>query len=242
MSRFAKPILLVAVGAAGLMLPSCAPVQQIQSAAAAGSTLLSDAVVPRPHMSLGPAELRQLQSREFSTTKAAAYASVMNVLLDSGYRVLSADLASGLITAAAPTNSRLRLDPAGLARTNQTPVASVFIEQRSHETVRIRINFSVGKVASGQLGEQGERAVLDQALYAAFFNQVDFEVAQRAYLEGSPPVAAENANPHPTSDRALTKPSLDTLPAVPADHEPAAGEGSGDLMIPDFDQVLSDRD
>jgi len=243
MSRFATLFLLAAVAAAISMLASCAPVQQIQNAAAAGSAILSNATVPRLHTSLGPAELRLLQSREFSTTKAIAYASVMHVLLDSGYRVLSADLTSGLITAAASTNSRLRLDPAGIARTNQTPLASVFIDQRSAQSVHIRINFSVGRIASGQLAEQGESAVLDQALYSAFFNQISLEVAQRTDLAGSPPAIPEHADAYPTPGGALVKPIMGTLPVAPTDDELDNGEvNTGDLMALDLEQAYSDED
>jgi len=162
-----------------LLSVACAPVQQLQSAAATGTTLFNSVTGTGELATLGATELRQLQSRDYATTKSGAFAGVMTVLLDSGYRVLSADLTSGLVTAAAPTTSRLRLDPLGVARSSQTPMASVFIEERGADAIRVRITFTVGRSASGQLGAEGERAVLDAELYAAFFGRLDQEVSQR---------------------------------------------------------------
>ena len=203
MLRTAKPTLLATMAASSL-LASCAPVQQLQSAASAGTSLLGVVGTPSASASLSPVELRQLQSREFATSKATAYASVVMVLLDLGYRVLSADLSSGLITAAAPTNSRLRLDPAGVVRSAQTPLASVFIDQRSAETVQIRANFSVGRTAGGQLGEQGESATLDASLYSAFFVKIGQEVMERTIAAAPSSIAPQNAEPISSPDQSST--------------------------------------
>ncbi len=177
----------LAAAAPCLLLMSCAPVQQLQTAAAVGSSFLGSSNPPA-QASLSPAALRQLQSRDFQTSRATAFSSAVTVLLDSGYRVLTADQASGLITAAASSNSRLRLDTAGIARSNETPMASVFVEERSAGTVRIRVSFSVGKLVSGQLGEHGETAVLDAGLYGNFFAQIDQEVIARRPPEDVPTV------------------------------------------------------
>jgi hypothetical protein len=220
MSGSAKPILLASM-AAGALLASCAPVQQLHSAASAGSSLLGVVTTPSSPASLSPVELRQLQSREFATSKATAHSSVMTVLLDLGYRVLSADLSSGLITAAAPSNSRLRLDPAGVVRSTQTPLASVFIDQRSADTVQIRINFAVGRNASGQLGEQGERHTLDASLYGAFFVKIGQEIMERTI---------------PAAPASVVQPNVETL--SPPNHS----QTSARRVMRATDDQLADQD
>lgn len=166
-----------------VLLGGCVPVQQLQSVAAAGGALANSMTnsiggTGEP-VALSAVELRQLQSRDFATTKAAAFASTMTVLLDSGYRVQSADLESGLITATASSSARLRLDTTGLSRASQTPVATAYIEDRGQGAARVRVVFSLGTSASGPLAPAGERAVLDRAVYTGFFAQLAQEIELR---------------------------------------------------------------
>jgi hypothetical protein len=161
------------------LVAACTPIQQLQNVAVAGGALANSVTGSGEQAALSAAELRQLQSRDLRTTKAAAFASVMTVLLDSGYRVLSADLASGLVTATASSTGRLRLDPTGLSRASQTPMASVFVEEREADTARVRIVFSVSTSATGQLGGSGERAILNQSIYETFFSQLEEDLERR---------------------------------------------------------------
>jgi hypothetical protein len=161
-----------------LLLAACDPVRQVGTVATAGSALVTS-VTGAAELSATPAELRQLQLRDVAAPKATAFAGVTSVLLDMGYRVQSADIASGLITAVAGSSGRLRLDPSGLARSTHTPVVSVFIEERTPSSSRVRANFSVGTSASGQLASSGERPVLDGELYASFFALLETELADR---------------------------------------------------------------
>jgi hypothetical protein len=161
-----------------LLLAACDPVRQVGTVATAGSALVTSVTGPA-ELSATPAELRQLQLRDVAAPKATAFAGVTSVLLDMGYRVQSADLASGLITAVAGSSARLRLDPSGLARSTQTPVVSVFVEEMTPVSSRVRANFSIGTSASGQLASSGERPVLDGELYASFFASLETELADR---------------------------------------------------------------
>jgi hypothetical protein len=182
------------------LVAACAPVQQLQNVAAAGGALANSVTGTGEPASLTAAELRQLQARDFETTKAGAFASVITVLLDSGYRVLSADLDSGLITAAAPTTDRLRLDPAGVARASQTPMASAYVEEQGANAVRVRIAFSSARSATGQLGSSGERAVLTQNVYASFFSRLQEEIQQRPAPANASAVPQASGEPSPASE------------------------------------------
>lgn len=179
--------LYLSVSLAGLpLVTACAPVQQLQNVAAAGGALANSMTGTGEQVAPTAGELRQLQTRDFRTTKAAAFASVMTVLLDSGYRVLSADLESGLVTATASTTGRLRLDPTGLSRSSQTPLASVYVEEREGGEARVRIVFSVGSSAAGHLASSGEKAILDRGIYDTFFFRLQEEVEQRPMSRQTP--------------------------------------------------------
>lgn len=172
-------------------LGACSPVQQ---AASVGSALVSSVTAPdEPSLSAG--ELRQLQSRELEAPKPATFAGVMTVLLDSGYRVQSADLESGLITAVAPSSGRLRVDPTGVGRATQTPVASAFVEELRGGSSRVRITFAVGTSGAGQLGVTGEKPVLDSKVYAAFFAQLEEELASRRPASEPGPIVQTQEEP-----------------------------------------------
>lgn len=213
-------ILSASTGA--VLLAGCVPVQQLQSVAAAGGALANSmtssiAGAGEP-AALSAAELRQLQTRDFAAAKGAAFASAMTVLLDSGYRVQSADLESGLITATASSSARLRLDTTGLSRASQTPVASAYVEDRGQGAARVRIVFSLGTSAAGPLVPAGERAVLDRAVYDSFFAQLAQEIELRPALRQptQEPVvrAAQPANQKDvsTAEMALPEPVPKSAP------------------------------
>ena len=197
-----SPLYLATVLTSFSLVAACAPVKQLQNAAAAGGALANSMTGTGKQTDLTAAELRQLQSRDFRTTKAAAFASVMTVLLDSGYRVVSADLESGLVTATASSTGRLRLDTTGLSRANQTPMASVYVEERAPDTARVRNVFSIGTSATGQLASSGERVILDQSIYEPFFSQLEEEIEQRPAhrnpLQVGSPARAPEVGPAPS--------------------------------------------
>lgn len=208
--------------AASLPLAGCSPVPQLQSAAAAGGALINSVSATGEQTTLSPGELRLLQSRDYPATKPAAFASVMTVLLDSGYRVLSADLETGLITAAASTAGRLRLDPTGVSRANQTPLASAYIEERGAAGSRVRMSFSTGVSETGRLGSTGERAVLDADLYRTFFDQLQLEMAERAEMPTPPPEPQASKAPGAPPEPATQTPPTARIAPSAIEEEPAA--------------------
>lgn len=215
-------------------ITGCVPVQQLQSVAAAGGALANSMAGVGEQTTLSVVELRQLQARDLSTTKAAAFASVMTVLLDSGYRVISADLESGLITATSSTTGRLRLDPMGLSKANQTPMASAYVEERDSNLARVRIVFSIGTAATGQLASSGERAILEQGIYNTFFSRLEEEVEQRP--AATTPIRVQVAAPSPEADLSLE------VEASPADEaSSAAGEGAERQEAPQVEDQIPEE-
>lgn len=176
-----SPATRIAAGLAAsvTLLASCSPVQQLRNVASAGGSLANSLAATGEAAALGAPDLRDLQSRNLEGTKSAAFASVMSVLLDSGYRVTSADLTSGLITAAGSTSERLRLDVSGVAKAAETPMASVYVEEIQPGSVRVRANFSVARSGTGVLTSSGERPVLEASVYASFFERLQGEILQR---------------------------------------------------------------
>lgn len=63
---------------------------------------------------------------------------------------------------------------------NQPDVlASVYVEERDAGMARVRIVFSVGSSATGQLASSGEKAILGRGIYDTFFSRPQEEVGQR---------------------------------------------------------------
>lgn len=207
-------------------LAACAPVDGLRNVASAGGSLVNAVVEGGNAPGLSTEQLRTLQTREFSTTKAAGFASVMTTLLDAGFRVQTADLDSGLITASASTTGRLRLDTGGLGRLNETPLASIFVEDRGDGIVRVRAAFSMGRSASGALASTGERAVTDPQPYATFFDRLTLEIAQRP---APPPAPLSTPAPAPAPDPPAATPLAaepDEVPNPDATTEEQAGEAN----------------
>ena len=138
--------------------------------------LLEDSQTPQ----LTPLEIQTLQTREYKASKERVFASVMSMLQNLGYTILSADQATGLITA----KSLLQSD------THYT--ATAFVESMGQMT-RVRLSF-VQKV-SGSYWHSGfdahdrdghmvkykhESQVLDTALYQNAFEQIDSELFVRS--------------------------------------------------------------
>lgn len=183
-------------------------------------------------------ELRQLQARDLDASKATAFASAMTVLIDSGYRILTADLASGLITATASTTGRLKVDPTGLYRASQTPQASVFVEERISGSSRVRIVFSIRTSNSGRAGTADEKAILTPDLYTNFFSRLGEEVNERSRIVGSAGKAnaskpVEQEHLEPRGPLVLQPAPSETTPIVPSEED---REGEADASPKNFDR------
>lgn len=139
--------------------------------------------------------LQQMQSREFEVTKDEAFAAVMTVLQDSGYRIGSADRDTGLITGAASTKTSTTWMPfVGFGKKKKTPVVSAYVEGRGPNVARVRLNFVMTKnVANTFGGSADEDPIMDSAVYTDAFERVSKEIFVRVSMRSGPSVTAPGA-------------------------------------------------
>lgn len=157
-------------------------------------------------------ELQQLQSREFEAPKDVAFAAVMTVLQDSGYRIGSADRDTGLITGAASTKTNTTWLPfIGFGKSKKTPVVSAYIEERGTATARVRLNFVMTKNSANTFGGSAdEDPITEPTVYRDAFERISKELFVRQALKGGPSINAPGA----VAPAAATPPAA-TAPAVP---------------------------
>lgn len=151
---------------------------------------------------LTPMELQAIQSREFETSKEIAFGAVMTVIQDLGYTVQSADINSGFITAASPTENKTNFFEAlGGAASSGNTVMTVFLLHMPNKMTRIRLNFVNSKntsTAYGQ-GSRQDKPILDAAVYNNAWERIDEALfVMGALTEKSDP----NAIPNSESDAA----------------------------------------
>jgi len=149
-------------------------------------------------------ELQQIQSREFEAKKEVAFASVMTVLQDSGYRIGSADKDTGLITGAASTKTNTTWVPfVGFGKKKKTPVVSAYIEERGPNMSRVRFNFVMTKSTANSFGSGAdEEPITDPAVYKDAFEKVEKELFVRQAMNASPAAPTPAVVPEPVSTAA----------------------------------------
>ena len=178
-----------------LALTACSSSLPMRSVEAVATSLTGARDTPQQ----SPEQLRVLQVRDFAVSRDIAFAAVMSTLLD---------LATGFIVAKAPSTGRLKLDIKGLGTANQTPVAAVYVEQRTARTVRVRISLTV-ETASSTVTSVAGRTIGDAAPYSAFFSSLEFEMTERVA------VAEQSAKSEPAPQQVpsrLVDPDVITMP------------------------------
>ena len=125
---------------------------------------------------LTPMELQAIQSREFEVSKEAAFGAVMTVIQDLGYTVESADIVSGFITAASPTENKTNFFEAlGGASSSGNTVMTVFLMQMPNGMTKIRLNFVNSKSMSTAYGRgsRQDKPILEPAVYNNAWERID---------------------------------------------------------------------
>ncbi len=125
---------------------------------------------------LTPMELQAVQSREFEVSKEVSFGAVMTVIQDLGYTVESADVISGFITAASPTESKTNfLEAIGGGASSGNTVMTVFLMQMPNGMTRIRLNFVNSKSSSSAYGRGSrlDKPILDPAVYSNAWERID---------------------------------------------------------------------
>ena len=123
-----------------------------------------------------PMELQAIQSREFEVDKATAFGAVMTVVQDFGYTVQSADLQSGFITAASPTENKAGVLEAlaGMSASGNTLMTAFLLGMPNGRT-RVRLNFVNSKESSSAYGRDSRKdtPILDPAVYSNAWERID---------------------------------------------------------------------
>lgn len=178
--------------------------------ATASLLFFSTAINARKPPQIAGLELQQMQSREYETSNAISFPAVMTVLQDSGYRILSADKDTGLITGSASTNSHMNYNLLlGFGRSKKTPMVSAFIEPRGGGS-RIRLSFVMAKTKSSIYGMSAsdEEPIVDPAVYRDAFEKIDKEMFVRLSLE------APKSSQIPTLPKSVQTPPAATTVVV----------------------------
>lgn len=140
-------------------------------------------------------ELQQIQAKDLETTPDIAFPAVMTVLQDSGYRIDSADKATGLITAVGSAEQKVTYNIWwGLGSKKKVPIVSAFIEARGPQYTRVRLSFVMSE-AKSRKSYSDEKPVTDPAVYRDAFERIEKEVFVRSAMYSSPaaPVASQQA-------------------------------------------------
>lgn len=132
-------------------------------------------------------ELQQIQSRDYEHGAGTVFPAVMSVLQDSGYMIQSADKDTGLITAAASTQSKTNYNLFwGFGKKKLTPIISAFIDQRGPNLTKVRLNFVLSKTKSRIYGVSSadEEMITDPAVYRDAFEKIDKAIFVRTAVDG----------------------------------------------------------
>lgn len=156
-------------------------------------------------------ELQQIQSRDFETSKNVAFAAVMTVLQDAGYRIGAADRDTGIITGTASTKTKMTWLPfVGFGTSKKTPVVSAFVEEKGRSVSRVRLSFVMGKIANNNSfgGITDEDPINDPTIYREAFEKIAQAIFVRQSLDAAPAQAAAPvpaaASPQPSEPVAST--------------------------------------
>ena len=151
------------------------------------------AAVSTPTIAKGPQPtglaLQQIQARDLETTTDIAFPAVMTVLQDSGYRISTADKATGLIVAEGSSKKITTYNIWwGLGSKKRVPTVSAFIEQRGPQLTRVRLSF-VTSMRKSRNAFSDEDPVTDPAVYKGAFEQIEKEIFLRNSMNAAAPAA-----------------------------------------------------
>jgi PBP1b-binding outer membrane lipoprotein LpoB len=122
-------------------------------------------------------ELQAIQAKDFDTTKEIAFAATMSTFQDLGYKVESADLATGFISAEGPTNEKFVIF---VGQVMETLKATAFVESMGTNKAKIRLNFvNEMKSSSGYGMEGGNDAPVEEP---AFYQDAFAKITKGVYL------------------------------------------------------------
>lgn len=154
--------------------------------------------------------LQQIQARDLETNAEIAFPAVMTVLQDSGYRIKTADKATGLIVAEGSSKKITTYNIWwGLGSKKRVPEVSAFIEQRGPQLTRVRLSF-VTSMRKSRNAFSDEEQVTDPSIYKGAFEQIEKEIFFRNSMNATAPAAPAVPVAAPASPAAATAPTPPT--------------------------------
>lgn len=159
--------------------------------------------------------LQQVQSRDIEAPKAITFPATMSVLQDAGYRIGSADVVTGIITATASTKTKMTWMPfVGFGTSKKSPIVSVFIEDMGPGMSRVRLNFVMGKLKNGIIAD--EDPIYDTATYNDAFEKINQAVfIRQAMINRQAPAPAAAVQPLPAQSIIPAETPTAVSPAAP---------------------------
>lgn len=127
-------------------------------------------------------ELQAIQAKDFDTTKEIAFASTMSIFQDQGYKIGTADLATGFITAEGPTAEKFVVF---VGQVMETLKATAYIEKMGKEKAKIRLNFVNEMRSSSGYGMEGgnDVPVEEPEFYQNIFSKISKGIYLRKNIE-----------------------------------------------------------
>lgn len=160
-------------------------------------------------------ELQQVQARDMETTVDVAFPAVMTVLQDAGYRIQSADKATGLIVAEGSSKKVTTYNFwFGLGSKKRVPTVSAFIESRGPQYTRVRLSF-VMSLRKSRNAFSDEDPITDPAVYRDAFEKIEKEIFTRNAMNAAAPALAATPTGAPTSTPPTSSPQVPALAATP---------------------------
>ena len=126
-----------------------------------------------------PVELMAMQVKRFEVSKDIAFASTVATFQNEGYKIVSADIQSGFVTAEGPTKESFILF---VGNAMDTLKASAFIEKIGKEA-QIRLNFVNEQKTSSGYGMEGETSVPIEE--PEFYRDIFSKISKAVYLRQS---------------------------------------------------------
>lgn len=151
------------------------------SAALATAILLSGCVQTAQQPSMTPLEIQSMQTRSYEHSKDVVFPSTISVFQDLGYSIVSADMATGLISAeSSAENNPMLTFWTGMTEVNQTR-ATAFVEEIRGEST-VRLNFVEKRESSSAYGRSDRRdtPILNADIYQNAFERIENAIFVRA--------------------------------------------------------------